>query len=156
MYSRSAVFGSGVVIAIPSASLTAQRMRTLAFFALGITLLFGAGIALALFVGGKISRSVQALKVDADAMGMQAMSPVPAMSFREADVLAQAMMRSADALAQRTEALQASLVALKTSEENYRLLVDGSPDAIVLHQDGKCLHVNPALFKFGDDQSAQA
>jgi two-component system sporulation sensor kinase A len=33
---------------------------------------------------------------------------------------------------------------LKESEERYRSLVELSPDAIVVHQEGKFTYVNPA------------
>jgi len=37
--------------------------------------------------------------------------------------------------------------ALNASEANYRLLVQGSPDAIFVHQDEKCVYANPASLK---------
>ena len=147
-YSRSALSGWSVAAFIPSAMLEAQLLRTLALFCLGIALLFGIGITLAWYMGDRISRSVQALTALADAVGTGQLSPVSRVHFREADDVAQALMRSAGALGQQTQALQAS-------EENYRLLVEGSPDAVVLHQDGKILYVNPAFVNFAGDRSAQ-
>ncbi len=37
--------------------------------------------------------------------------------------------------------------ALKESEERYRRLVEQSPDAVVVHRDGKFIYVNPAALK---------
>jgi PAS domain S-box-containing protein len=154
LYSRSILSGLTVATFIPRVSLEAQLMRTLAFFGLGIVVLFGAGIALAWFMGGRIARSVQALKMCADAMGTGQSPLVSRVHFREADDVAQAMTRSAGALTQRTQLLQTSLASLKASEENYRILADGSPDAIVLHQDGKNLYVNPTFVKLVGDRPA--
>jgi PAS domain S-box-containing protein len=155
LYSRCASSGWTVATFIPRISLEAQLMRTLAFFALGIAVLFGVGIALAWFMGERIAASVQALTSYADGMGTGRLSPVSRVHFLEADDLAQAMTRSAGALSQRSQALQASLASLEASEESYRLLVDGSPDAVMLHQDGEILYVNPAFAKFTGDRSTQ-
>ncbi len=155
LYSNSVLSGWTVVTFIPSISLEAQLMRTLAFFGLGIAVLFSAGIALAWFVGGRIARSVQALKVYAGAMGTGQLPHISKVHFHEAGDVAQAMILSAGALIQRTQALQISLTSLKASEENYRILVEGSPDSILLHQDGEILYVNPAFIKFAGDRSEQ-
>ena len=37
--------------------------------------------------------------------------------------------------------------ALKESEERYRRLVELSPDAIVVHREGKFIYVNPAAVR---------
>jgi PAS domain S-box-containing protein len=155
LYSRSTLSGWTVATFIPSSSLEAQLMRTLAFFGVGIAVLFGAGIVLAWFMGGRIARSVQALKVYAGGMGTGQLPRISKVHFHEAADVAQAMTCSAGALAQRTQALQASLVSLKASAESYRILVEGSPDSILLHQDGKVLYVNPAFVRFAGDRSAQ-
>ncbi len=45
--------------------------------------------------------------------------------------------------------------ALKESEERYRSLVELSPDAIVVHHDGKFTYVNPAAVKLWGASSAE-
>src|SRR5215211_1636864 len=45
--------------------------------------------------------------------------------------------------------------ALKESEERYRRLVELSPDAIVVHQDGKFTYLNPAAVKLWGAASAE-
>jgi PAS domain S-box-containing protein len=154
-YSRFASTGWNMMVLIPRTSLEAQLMRTIAFFSLAIAGLFGIGIALALLAGNRIARSVQALTACADTMGTGQLPPVSTVHFREADDVAQAMRRSAGLLRQQTQSLQTSLAALKASEESYQVLVEGSPDAVVLHQNGKILYVNPAFVKFAGDRSAR-
>ena len=46
--------------------------------------------------------------------------------------------------------------ALRDSEERYRRLVDLSPDAIIVHRDGRLLFANPAAVKLFGAESADA
>jgi PAS domain S-box-containing protein len=44
--------------------------------------------------------------------------------------------------------------ALRESEDRYRKLVEISPDAVILHRDGKIIYVNPALVRLMGAKSA--
>jgi diguanylate cyclase (GGDEF)-like protein/PAS domain S-box-containing protein len=122
-------------------------MRTISLFGLGIALLFASGTGLAWWVGDRVARSVQVLKNSAVALAGGEAQMVPRVHFREANEVADAMAHTAQLLTQRTDALQASHTALQESEERYRALVEWSPEAIVVHRDGKLLYVNAAAIR---------
>jgi PAS domain S-box-containing protein len=44
--------------------------------------------------------------------------------------------------------------ALRESEDRYRKLIEISPDAVILHQDGKIIYVNPAAVRLADARSS--
>jgi PAS domain S-box-containing protein len=46
-------------------------------------------------------------------------------------------------------------LALRESEERYRSLINWSPEAIIVHRDGKILYVNPAAIRIFGAKSAQ-
>ena len=116
-FSRSPLSHWSVGIGITRESLEAELRHTVYLLGLGIALLFGAGVALAWFVGGRISRSVQALTAPASALEAGEALAVAHVHFREADDVARAMARTARLLARRTEALHKSHAELETSEK---------------------------------------
>jgi signal transduction histidine kinase len=115
-YSRSPLSHWIVGVGIPRQSLEAALMRTVYLLGLGITLLFGVGVALAWFVGGRISRSVQALTAPAIALEAGKALAVSQVYFREANEVAKAMARTAQLLVKRTQALHKSHDKLEKSE----------------------------------------
>lgn len=115
-YSRSPLSHWIVGIGITRQSLEAALMRTVYLLGLGIAMLFGAGVALAWFVGGRISRSVQALTAPAIALEDGKALVVSQVYFREADEVAKAMARTAQILVKRTQALRTSHEELEKSE----------------------------------------
>jgi signal transduction histidine kinase len=115
-YSRSPLSSWSVVIGIARQSLEAQLMRTVYLFALGMLILFSVSIGLAWFVGGRISRSVQALTAPAIALEAGQAMTVSQVYFREADDVAHAMARTAQLLLTRTQALHNSHEKLERSE----------------------------------------
>jgi len=57
---------------------------------------------------------------------------------------------------QRAVELNTTVAALRESEERYRNLVERSPDAIIIHQNGKFVYANPASATlFGVEDTAQ-
>jgi PAS domain S-box-containing protein len=142
-YSRSPVTNWSVAIGIPRQSLEAGLIRSIALLGLGIAMLFGMGLGLAWFVGGRIARSVKALTEPAMALEAGDAVVVSRVHFLEADEVAQTMARTARLLVQRTQALRESHSELQDSEERYYTLVEHSPEAIAVLQDEKLLYVNP-------------
>jgi diguanylate cyclase (GGDEF)-like protein/PAS domain S-box-containing protein len=115
-YSRSPTTNWSVAIGIPRQSLESERMRTVALLGLGIAILFGVGIGLAWYMGGRIARSVNALTAPAIALEAGEAVAASQVHFREADAVAQAMARTAQLLKQRTQALHESLATLQERE----------------------------------------
>ncbi len=155
IYSRSPVSNWSVALSIPREGLEAELRHTIFLFGLGIALLFGVGVASALFLSGMIARSVRALMVPAIALEAGEALAFSKVYFREADEVAKAMRRMAQSLAQRTLALQASRQTLEKSEGRYRTLVEWSPETILIYRDGIVLYVNPAAIMLFGAVSAQ-
>lgn len=116
-YSRSPLSQWSVSIGITRHSLERGLMRTVYLLGLGIAVLFSVGIALAWFVGGRISRSVRALTAPAIALEAGKTLTVSQVYFREADDVAKAMARTAQLLLTRTQALHKSHENLERSED---------------------------------------
>lgn len=105
-FSRSRMSGWSVVIGTPRQSLEAQLVRTVASLSLGAALVFGLSIGLAWFVGGRIAKSVRALRVSARALGMRgALVAMPKVHLREVHEVAKAMVRASHLLRERKAAL---------------------------------------------------
>ncbi len=113
-FSRSSVTNWTVAIGIPRQALVGELMRNLAMLALGIAALFGVGLALAWFTGGRIAQSVQALIAPANALGSAAWAPVLPVHvhFKEAAEVAKSLSRAAALLSERAATLQASAFEL--------------------------------------------
>jgi PAS domain S-box-containing protein len=143
-YSRSAFSQWCVAIAIPRHSLEADLMRSVYLLVLAIALLFGASVGLAWVVGGRISRSVQALTAPAIALEAgKAMAPVSRVYFREADEVAKTLARTALRLEQHTQALDISRESLEKSEKYYRTIMTSVMDnIIVLDDSGRITYIN--------------
>jgi diguanylate cyclase (GGDEF)-like protein len=111
-YSLSPTTHWGVAIGIPRQSLEGALVRTLSLLVGGVAALFGIGLVLAWFMGGRIARSVKALTIPAIALGSGASAPVPQVHIKEAAEVAQAIGRAADLLKERAaELTQAHILA---------------------------------------------
>lgn len=146
-FSRSASSGWTMAIGVPSQSLEAALLRTVALFGLGTAILFGLGVGVAWYMSGRIARSVKALTAPAMALEAGEAVVVSRVHFREANEVARAMARTAQLLDQRTRALRESFETLQESEERYRTLIEWSLESVAVHRDGKLLYVNPASIR---------
>ena len=104
-FSRSPVTNWTVSIGIPRGLAEAELMRTLSLLAIGVIVLFGSGLVMAWFMGGRIARSVQALTVPAVALGEGVAAPVPRVHIKEAAEVASAIGRAARLLQDRADEL---------------------------------------------------
>jgi PAS domain S-box-containing protein len=109
VFSRSPTSGWTVFLGIPQRELTAG-LRSNTAWLVGATLAaLGAGLALAWLVGGRITRSVQALIPPALAIGNGDAPTIPPLHFQEANELGQALrnagagVREARAASQESE-----------------------------------------------------
>ena len=105
-YSRSPATRWSVAIGIPIRSLEGVLAHPLSLLVGGLAALFGIGLVLAWFMGGKISRSVKALTAPAIALGRGGSAPFPRVHIKEATEVAQAICRAADLLKERAAILQ--------------------------------------------------
>jgi diguanylate cyclase (GGDEF)-like protein len=94
VFSRSPFSNWTVVIGIPLRSLTAPLWRSIAWFASGLAILLLGSLALAWFIGGRISRSIHGLSVPALALGLGEPVMVPPLFLKEADDVGQALIRA--------------------------------------------------------------
>jgi signal transduction histidine kinase len=115
-HSRSPLSQWSVGIGIARHSLEAKLMNTVYLLGLGMAMLFGISVALAWFLGGRISRSVRALTAPAIALEAGETPTVAQVYFREADDVAQAMARTAQLLLKRTQAQHDAHERLERSE----------------------------------------
>lgn len=115
-FSRSAVSGWTVAIAVPQASLMAPWHRTAASLAAGTLLVLVLGGAIAWRQGGRIARSVQRITGAAIAMSEGQPTPPTPVHFREAEDAMLAIDRSAGLLAERTDTQRKALDALRDRE----------------------------------------
>ena len=115
-YSRSAVSGWTVAIAVPKAALIAPWQRTLVLLAAGVLAVLAVGTGIAWRQGGRIAQSIQGLTAAAVAMSEGRHSPPADLHFNEAQQAADAIDSSAKLLADRTDAQRAALDALRDRE----------------------------------------
>jgi signal transduction histidine kinase/ActR/RegA family two-component response regulator len=106
-YSRSSTTNWGVAIGIPRRALDEALALPLSVLAAGVAALFGAGLILAWFMGGRIAHSVKALTAPAMALGAGDSAPVPQVHIREAAEVASAIGRAGSLLAERAATLRA-------------------------------------------------
>ena len=120
-FSRSPVSRWAVAIAIPLDTIQADLRRNLALLGIGGFFLFAASGWFAWRMGGRVARSVQALTGAAVAMASGQTVRVSRADFREADAAGKAIVRTAQLLAQRSQAL---LAAHTTVQEREAELAD--------------------------------
>jgi len=121
-WSRSTVTGWSVAIGIPREELESGLKRTLYPLAAGILVLLVVGISLAWVVGRRVSDSVHALTVQANALGAGEPATISSVGIIEVAEVATAMSNASHLLQSRSEALQEARqhleeqVAERTSE----------------------------------------
>lgn len=146
VFSRSPTTGWSVAIGIPHSTLEANLQRALWVLAAGMVMLFGLGIGLAWFMGGRIARSVRALTAPAMALGAGARMAVPSVHIREAAEVASAMTEAASLLSERTAALQATNQSLLVSETRFRATFEQAAVGMAhVSLDGQWIQVNDKL-----------
>ncbi|MGE5490304.1 MAG: sensor histidine kinase, partial [Actinomycetota bacterium] len=121
-YSVSPTTGWGVAVAVPQRALAAQSGETLAFLALGMVALLGIGLALAWMIGGRIAKSIQALKEPAAALGAGHPIALPKVHVREANEVVKALELAAQVLEERTGELLESNRTLQAREAEIERL----------------------------------
>ncbi|WP_295993348.1 PAS domain-containing protein, partial [Rugamonas sp.] len=87
-YSRAAVSGAAVTIAMPQALALEELLRSVSLIAAMVALVLLAGFSLAWRMGGRIARSIRALTVPARALASGQAYALEAMSFAEAEAVA--------------------------------------------------------------------
>jgi diguanylate cyclase (GGDEF)-like protein len=91
-FSRSAVSNWTVAIGIPLQTLNNGLQRSLAWLVLGLMLLLACSLALAWYIAGRISRSIQGLSAPALALGLGHAVRVPPLQLKEVDEVGQALL----------------------------------------------------------------
>ncbi|MBT0892446.1 PAS domain S-box protein [Geobacter hydrogenophilus] len=167
-----------VIVEVPLAKALAPVKRIESIFWFGAVSTILLAILLALCGRAVVLRPLTALVASAReiARGNYAFVPPPP-SFREVDELVDSFSAMTDAvrgrerdlrdrneelamteeeLRQQIDEYQTSQDHLGESEERYRLLVESSPDAIVIHCEGRYVFANPAaLLLYGANHSDQ-
>lgn len=111
-YSRSPITNWSVAIGIPREAVLSGLFRPLSLLAAGVVVLFGIGLLLAWFIGGRIARSVQALITPAMALSRSSPAALPRVDIKEVEEVAAAIGRAADLIkAKDTDLAEAHLLA---------------------------------------------
>lgn len=113
--SRAPVSGAVVAIATPRARATDDLLRAVSLIGLIMLGALAAGISLAWSVGGRIARSIRALVAPAQALAGGGAFVMPAATFREADMVARALLAVEGDLRRHRQELE-SLVSERTSQ----------------------------------------
>jgi diguanylate cyclase (GGDEF)-like protein/PAS domain S-box-containing protein len=116
MFSRAPVSNWSVAIGIPRQSLEANLRGDLQLLSLGAALLLGLSLGLAWVVAARMTRSMQALRTSAIALGAGEQVVVPQVQLREVDEVAQTMAGASRMLMERAHALEVVHETLMTRE----------------------------------------
>ena len=114
-YSRAPLSGAAVTIAMPQALALQEMLRAVAMISLAVALVLLAGFSLAWSMGGRIGRSIRALTVPARALASGEPYTLEAMSFCEAEAVADGF-QSLQADLQRHRQQLEMLVAERTGQ----------------------------------------
>lgn len=113
-FARSSVSGWHVAIGVPRSQLSQALLEPLAALILGITILFGIGLWLAWQIGGRLARSIHALRAPAEALGKGARLPsITPVYVREVGDVADAIGSAAQLLHERALALETKELELR-------------------------------------------
>ncbi|MGE5469051.1 MAG: diguanylate cyclase [Ignavibacteria bacterium] len=106
IFTRSPATGWTVALGIPRAAVTAAYREPLILLAVGMIVLFAAGLWLAWSLGERIAVSVRSLAAQAKALGLGQQVLVPEVHIKEAGEVAVALADASRLLRERTEALE--------------------------------------------------
>ncbi|HYE01123.1 MAG TPA: ATP-binding protein [Alphaproteobacteria bacterium] len=148
-YSRSAVSGWTLLVAVPLADITRTAWQTAGVLLVSGGLLLALGVLLAAWAARSIARPVEALAADAAALGRGDAVPARRTGLREADAVSEAMQEAGAALRSREDELRrlnAALTARAAASEGERdRLFELSNDLFaVAGTDGALTAINPA------------
>lgn len=162
-FSRSTISNWTVAIGVPRA-LIIRRLWTSLAWNVGISvLLLIAALTVAKSVAGRIAGAILQLLAPAHALGRGEPVAVPALHLKEANDVAQALLKTSELLRQRTferdtaehaeNELRAMQERLKRSEEFQRRIFDEAPNAILLvAESGRIVRANAEAERlFGHD-----
>jgi PAS domain S-box-containing protein len=143
-FSRSTTTGWTVVIGIPRALGTAYIRRWLMWVVGGIILLSTATMALALFMGRGMAKSIQALIAPAKALGSGEPVEIGQLDLTEANNVGQSLVKASQLLQERTTERERIAGALRLSEEKFAKAFanNAASVAVTRLRDGVFLEVN--------------
>ena len=138
VFSRSAVSGYSVALAIPRAALIGDLRTRIAWLIGGALVLIVIGLAVARVISSKIANSIRGLIPLATALGRGEQVVVPMLPMAEADEVGQALQRASEMLRDREEILAAvshdlrnpltvMLLSASTAQLEAACLADGEP-----------------------------
>ena len=136
VFSRSVTTGWGAAIGIPLDILTADLRRFVWLLAGVASLVLVISLALASWLGGRISWSIEQLMQPALDLSLGKAVTVPELSIREANDLGGTLVLTSVRLESINSALN---VALKTSETRMRSILQSAMDAIITVDDGQTI-----------------
>lgn len=165
-FTRSSISNWTVAIGVHRTAFTKPLIHTLIWIAVGLLLLFGAGLGLAITVSERMARSVRGLIAPAVAIGQGKQTMIGELHLREAQEVARALEEASKLLKQRTEELdnaataQRELLESKRKVEQSEAFLDGifqeSPDAVfLLVPDGCISRANAEAGRMFDLEKAQ-
>ena len=99
VFSRSPATGWTVALGIPSGAVSAQVWRRTAGAATATAIVLALGLALAWGIGGNIAAAIRGLERPASQIGRQDELDVPPLGLREAEEVAQALVRASHMIA---------------------------------------------------------
>ncbi|WP_158206811.1 hybrid sensor histidine kinase/response regulator [Pseudoduganella flava] len=117
LYSRSARSGWSVTLGVPHQDLTAGLLRTLESLIIATVVILALGLGMAWLVGGRIAHSVQALISPANALGMGQPVKPAIVDFREAQQVADSLVRAAAALDEARGRADKELLERRAAQE---------------------------------------
>lgn len=165
-FSRSAISNWTVAIGVPRANIAKELWTSVAWIIGAAMLSLLVGLALAKIVADRISRSIHELLTPAMALGYGVPIAIPALDLKEANDVAQALVKASQLLRERTverdlaekaeRELRATQQQLEHSEAFQRRIFEEAPDAILLvSQSGRIVRANmeaEAIFGYTNEQ----